>query len=132
MANVLSIISIIISVCTIYVTIILWKKERKDTWYWNIVLTPIHGIFKEMKSMDCENEYGIANKINQYDIMIKNSIDFLTIGVSKDKVNELKLFVERKFNKIVAIIDAEDSQQDLSMATSNFEIELFARIAKLT
>lgn len=128
----LDIISIVIAVLSLVVSGYIWYSDKKSVWYWNIVLVPIQETFKSLKKINLDDKE--ENKItilNRYCRNIKDYSDFLEISVKSKKVLELKEYIENQFNKITVTIMSSKSGGNYIEVISNFEIQLYKKIAKL-
>ena len=129
---VLDIVSIGIAVFSLIVSGYIWYSDKKSVWYWNIVLVPIQETFKEIKKINLDDENkNVITILNRYCRSIKDYSDFLEISISNKKVLELKEYIENQFNKIAVTIMNNDGGGNYIEVISNFEIQLYKKIAKL-
>ncbi len=129
---VLDIISIVIAGFSLIVSGYIWYSDKKTVWYWNIVLVPIQETFKNLKKigLDDKDENRITI-LNRYCRSIKDCSDFLEISVKSKKVADLKDYIENQFNKITVTIMSNENGGNYLEVISNFEIQLYKKIAKL-
>ncbi len=128
---ILDVLAVIISLLAMIVSIVIWLSDKKSIWYWNIVIVPIQGIFKEFKSATISDKKNYINQVNAYTRNLKDYVSFLEISVSQNKVNQIKEFIEDKMDKIVKTVMIEDDGGNYLELISLFEVRLYKKIAKL-
>lgn len=128
---ILDVLAVIISLLAMIVSIVIWLSDKKSIWYWNIVIVPIQGIFKEFKSATISDKKNYINQVNAYTRNLKDYVSFLEISVSQNKVNQIEEFIEDKMDKIVKTVMISDDGGNYLELISSFEVRLYKKIAKL-
>lgn len=73
----------------------------------------------------------IITILNRYDRTFKNYVEFLELGIKKEKVEDLKLDIEANINEIcLALVEGDNGANYLELISS-FETNLYKEIAKL-
>lgn len=133
----LSIIALVLSLFSIIVTYLTWKSDRKNEWYWNIVLNPISEQIKKLSNINddikqnekLEDKQKRATEIERIFRIIKKTVSFLEISYSSKKVNIIQKFIEDQQNEIVSkMFEANENYLE---KINSFEIGLYSKICNL-
>ena len=133
----LSIIALVLSLFSIIVTYLTWKSDRKNEWYWNIVLNPISQQIKKLSNINddikqnekLEDKQKRATEIERIFRIIKKTVSFLKISYSPKKVNIIQKFIEDQQNEIVSkMFEANENYLE---KINSFEIVLYSKICNL-
>ncbi len=127
----ISIIALVISVGSILITFFTWKSDRKNEWYWNIVLNPVNEQIKKLISISdtISDNQERATEINRIFRIIKKSVSFLEISYSTEKTNKIQEFIENEQNNIISKMFQEN--ENYLEKINNFEIGLYKKISNL-
>ena len=124
-------LAIFISIIALVISIVIWISDKKSVWYWNVVINPMQENFKNLKGIDIIDKEKIITVLNRYIRTFKKSVEFLELGIKKDKVEDLKIYIESNINKICLVIFENENGANYLELISSFETELYKRIAKL-
>lgn len=130
-SDTLDIVSIIISLISLFVSGYIWYSDKKSVWYWNIVIVPLQEIFKSLKAIDVNDKKNIVTNLNRYNRSMKDCSDFLEISISNKKITDLKEFIENQFNRITIAIMTNENGGNYMELISSFETQVYKKIAKL-
>lgn len=130
-SDTLDIVSIIISLISLFVSGYIWYSDKKSVWYWNIVIVPLREIFKSLKAIDVNDKKNIVTNLNRYNRSMKDCSDFLEISISNKKITDLKEFIENQFNRITIAIMTNENGGNYMELISSFETQVYKKIAKL-
>ena len=128
---------LVLSLFSIIVTYLTWKSDRKNEWYWNIVLNPISEQIKKLSSINgdikenekLEEKQKRATEIERIFRIIKKTVSFLEISFKQKKINNIQKYIEDQQNEIISkMFEAEENYLE---KINSFEIGLYSNICNL-